>query len=48
MTWQDELEALLRRVARDCDKIADDLELAAQTAVPTRLVRVDRRVRGFA
>jgi hypothetical protein len=29
MTWQDNLEALLRRVARDYDEVANDLEAGA-------------------
>ena len=28
-TWQDNLEALLRRVARDYDEVANDLEAGA-------------------
>jgi len=27
MTWQDDLEALLRRVAHDYDEVADDVEV---------------------
>jgi hypothetical protein len=29
MTWQDNLEALLRRVAHDYDEVANDLEAGA-------------------
>jgi hypothetical protein len=29
MTWQDDLEALLRRVAQDYEEVAEDLEAGA-------------------
>jgi hypothetical protein len=31
-TWQDELEEMLRRVARDFDEIAEDIEAGATEA----------------
>jgi hypothetical protein len=35
MTWQDDLEALLRRVAHDYDEVADDLEPALPRSATT-------------
>jgi hypothetical protein len=34
MTWQDDLEALLRRVAQDYDEIAQNLEAGATGRYP--------------
>jgi hypothetical protein len=39
MTWQDDLEALLRRVAHDYDEVADDLETGATEIRHDELIR---------
>jgi hypothetical protein len=39
MTWQDDLEALLRRAARDYDEIADDLEAGSSEIRHNELIR---------
>jgi hypothetical protein len=38
-TWQDDLEALLRRVARDYDEVADDLEAGRTEIRHNELIR---------
>ena len=39
MTWQDDLEALLRGAARDYDEIADDLEAGGTGIRHNELIR---------
>jgi hypothetical protein len=39
MTWQDDLEALLRRAARDYDEIAEDLEAGGTEIRHKELIR---------
>ena len=39
MTWQDDLEALLRRVAHDYDEVANDLEAGATKIRHKELIR---------
>ena len=39
MTWQDDLEALLRRAACDYDEIADDLEAGGTGICHNDLIR---------
>ena len=39
MTWQDNLEALLRRVAHDYDEVANDLEAGATEIRHKELIR---------
>ena len=39
MTWQDDLEALLRRVAHDYDEVANDLEAGATEIRHKELIR---------
>ena len=39
MTWQDDLEALLRRAARDYDEIADDLAVGGTGICHNELIR---------
>jgi hypothetical protein len=39
MTWQDDLEALLRRVAHDYDETADDLEAGRTEIRHPELIR---------
>jgi hypothetical protein len=39
VTWQDDLEALLRRAARDYDEIADDLEAGGTEIRHNELIR---------
>jgi hypothetical protein len=39
MTWQDDLEVLLRRVARDYDEVADDLEAGVNEIRHAELLR---------
>jgi hypothetical protein len=39
MTWQDELEALLRRVAHDYEEVAEDLEAGATEVRHPELLR---------
>jgi hypothetical protein len=38
-TWQDDLEALLRRVAHDYDEVADDLEAGCTEIRHNELIR---------
>ena len=38
-TWQDDLEALLRRVAHDYDEVADDLETGRTEIRHNELIR---------
>ena len=38
-TWQDDLEALLRRVAHDYDEVADDLEAGHTEIRHNELIR---------
>jgi hypothetical protein len=38
-TWQDDLEALLRRVAHDYDEVADDLEAGRPEIRHNELIR---------
>jgi hypothetical protein len=38
-TWQDDLEALLRRVAHDYDEVADDLEAGRTEIRHNELIR---------
>lgn len=38
-TWQDDLEALLRRVAHDYDEVADDLEACRAEIRHNELIR---------
>jgi hypothetical protein len=39
MTWQDELEALLRRVAHNYEEVAEDLEAGATEVCHPELLR---------
>jgi hypothetical protein len=39
MTWQDDLEALLRRAAQDYDEVADDLEAGCTEIRHNELIR---------
>jgi hypothetical protein len=39
MTWQENLEALLRRVAHDYDEVANDLEAGATEIRHKELIR---------
>jgi len=39
MAWQDDLEALLSRVARDYDEVADDLEAGCTEIRHNELIR---------
>jgi hypothetical protein len=39
LTWQDDLEALLRHVARDYDEVAEDLEAGATEIRHAELIR---------
>jgi len=39
LTWQDDLEALLRGVARDYDEVAEDLEAGASEIRHADLIR---------
>ena len=39
MTWQDNLKALLRRVAHDYDEVANDLEAGATEIRHKELIR---------
>jgi hypothetical protein len=39
LTWQDDLEAVLRRIAQDYDEVADDLEAGVTEIRHTELLR---------
>ena len=39
MTWQDDLEALLRRATHDYDEVADDLEAGCTEIRHNELIR---------
>jgi hypothetical protein len=45
MTWQDDLEASLRRLAQEYDETAEDLEAGASEIRHVELLRKDQRPR---